>query len=113
METKNREIIKSAFEQLSRQDQCLIFEMVYIESGITSDDCQWGEHHAFDDMNVFCRAIRKAVSIKFDRLSVDDKNKVFGEIERLAKPETEEVNWGKNHAFDNVLLLIDAMNNVT
>jgi hypothetical protein len=109
---KNHKMVEEAFRQLKLQDQRLIFEMVYIESGAQSNDPKWGEHHVFDDMNIFYRAVRKAISAKFDRLSADEKNVVYGKIYRLAQPETEDAEWGKHHAFDHVLLLVDAMDKI-
>ncbi len=111
LEAENTEAIKNSFSLLKREDQCLIFEMIYLESGITSEDAEWGEHHVFDDMHLFRKALRRAISDKFDRLSQEDKNRVYEEIYLLAgKPETDDSKcWGGNHAFKHVLRFIDAM----
>ncbi len=110
LKAENIEAIKTSFSLLKREDQCLIFEMIYLESGIASEDANWGEHHAFDDMHLFRKALRRAISDKFDRLSQEDKNRVYGEIYLLAgKPGTDDTQWGENHAFEHVLRLIDAM----
>jgi Leucine-rich repeat (LRR) protein len=82
------EAIKAAFARLKYSDQCLIFEMVYLEAcrngvGIASWDLQWGEHHVFDDMDRFCMALRRAVVIKFNRLSSEQKNRVYAESYNL------------------------------
>ncbi len=110
LETIPSKQIPAAFSALNTKDQHLIFEMVYLEAGITSDDANWGELHVFDDMHRFNKALRRAISIKFDRLSQEDKNKVYGEVYTLAgKPKMDDAKWGENNAFDHVLRLIDAM----
>jgi Leucine-rich repeat (LRR) protein len=108
----NHQMIKEAFGNLKKNDQNLIFEMVYKVSGVCSDDPIWGEHHVFDDMNIFYYAVKKAIATKFDRLSLKEKNAVYGEIYQLAQPKTEDPNWGEHHFFDNVLRLIDAMDRI-
>jgi Leucine-rich repeat (LRR) protein len=125
----NPQMIKEAFGNLKKNDQNLIFEMVYKVSGVHSnedpifwgehhvfddmnifyhavkkaifemvykvsgvhsneDPIFWGEHHVFDDMNIFYHAVKKAIAAKFDRLSLKEKNAVFGEIYQLAQPKT-------------------------
>jgi Leucine-rich repeat (LRR) protein len=114
LKNDNHEIIKEAFGNLKKNDKNLIFEMTYKESGVNSsnDPISWGEHHVFDNMNIFYHAIKKAIAEKFDRLSLEEKNAVYGEINQLAQPETKDPKWGKSHVFDNVLRLIDAMDRV-
>jgi Leucine-rich repeat (LRR) protein len=108
----NHQMIKEAFGNLKKNDQNLIFEMVYKVSGVCSDDPIWGEHHVFDDMNIFYYAVKKAIAAKFDRLSLKKQDAVYGEIYQLAQPKTEDPIWGERHAFDNVLRLIDAMDRI-
>jgi Leucine-rich repeat (LRR) protein len=107
----NHQMIKEAFGNLKKNDQNLIFEMVSKVSGIHSneDPIFWGEHHVFDNMNIFYHAVKKAIVVKFNRLSLKEKNTVYKEIYQLAQPETEDQKWGKHHAFDDDLRLIDAM----
>jgi Leucine-rich repeat (LRR) protein len=112
LKNDNHEVIKGAFGNLKKNDQNLIFEMVYKVSGVCSDDPIWGEHHVFDDMNIFYYAVKKAIAAKFDRLSLKEQNAVYGEIYQLAQPNTEDPKWGKRHAFNNVLRLIDAMDRI-
>jgi Leucine-rich repeat (LRR) protein len=99
LKNDNHEVIKEAFGNLKKNDQNLIFEMVYKVSGVHSneDPIFWGECHVFDDMNIFCHAVKKAIAAKFDRLSLKEKNAVYGEIYQ---------------SFDNVLRLIDAMDRI-
>jgi Leucine-rich repeat (LRR) protein len=106
------EMIKEVFLNLKRNDQNLIFEMIYKESGVHSDDPIWGENHVFDNMNIFYRAVKKAIAAKFDRLSLKKQNAVYGEIYHLAQPETLDPKWGEHYAFDNVLRLVDAMDRI-
>jgi Leucine-rich repeat (LRR) protein len=107
----NHQMIKEAFENLKKNDQNLIFEMVYKISGIHSneDPIFWGEHHVFNNMNIFYHAVKKAIVMKFDRLSLKEKNTVYEEIYQLARPETEDPKWGEHHAFDDDLCLTVAM----
>ena len=101
--------IQEAFALLKDQDKHLIFEMVYVESKISSDDFQWGEKHVFGNMPRFCQALHRAIVEKFTRLSQADKNKVYEHIYFLSKPTTDDAQWGEHHFSDHVLLLIDAM----
>jgi Leucine-rich repeat (LRR) protein len=114
LKNDNHEAIKEAFGNLKKNDQNLIFEMVYKVSGVHSkeDPIFWGEHHVFDDMNIFYHAVKQAIVVKFDRLSLKEENAVYGEIYQLAQPKTEDPIWGEQHAFDNVLRLIDAMDRI-
>jgi len=110
------------------EDRNLIYEMVYWEAKDTAEhegkafntgrDPQWGENHVCDDKAIFCRALKRAVQEKFNRLSAEQKCAVHGAIYRIAReeaflpldsPEWNDPNWGENHREDNVLWLIDAM----
>jgi Leucine-rich repeat (LRR) protein len=110
----NHQMIKEAFGNLKKNDQNLIFEMVYKVSGIHSneDPIFWGEHHVFDNMNIFYHAVKKAIAVKFDRLSLKEKNTVYKEIYQLARSETEDLKWGEHHAFDDDRRLRIAMNGI-
>jgi Leucine-rich repeat (LRR) protein len=108
----DHEMIKKAFENLEMSDQNLIFAMVHQRSGGYFDNPNWKKHQVFDDMNIFYHAVKQAIAVKFDRLSLE-KNAVYEEIHQLAQPETKDPKWGEQHAFDNVLRLIDAMDRVT
>jgi Leucine-rich repeat (LRR) protein len=100
------ENIQRAFSQLKKQDQCLIFEMICQESDTSSKDLRWGEQHLFDNPVLLRRAVKKAISAKFDRLSPEDQSKVHDKICHLAGPEAL---WVYNCAFKEVLMLVDAM----
>ncbi|MBS0603672.1 MAG: leucine-rich repeat domain-containing protein, partial [Verrucomicrobia bacterium] len=105
------EQMEQKFAELDQQDKNLICEMVYELSGSESTDPQWREHHVFDDRAVFYYAIRRAISAKFEGLSQNEKNIVYGHIYELSgRPATQDPKWGKRHAFENVLRLVDAMN---
>lgn len=101
--------MKSAFYDLKKKDQELVFEMVCQVSGISSPDLDCVEHYTLDDMHIFHKAMRKAVSTKFDRLSPNDKSKVYELCGVDRPPQITDAKWGKHHAFDHVLRLIDAM----
>ncbi len=98
-----------SFNQLSHKDKCLVYEAVYLESGVVTRDLHWGEHHFFDDPYLFCLAYPKAFRMKFDRLSNEEKNKVYKIIYDLSGVKTDDTRWGERHVFDNFPLLIDAM----
>ncbi|MBS0603670.1 MAG: leucine-rich repeat domain-containing protein [Verrucomicrobia bacterium] len=107
------ERVQEKFAELPAEDKNLIYEMVYEESESESEDPQWGERHAFDDRAVFYHALRSALSTKFDRLSLEEKTRVYEHVDELAgRPETDDPKWGEHHAFDNVLRLVDAMNRI-
>jgi Leucine-rich repeat (LRR) protein len=110
----NHQMIKEAFGNLKKNDQNLIFEMICKESGVHSneDPIFWGEHHVFYDMNIFYHAVKKAIAAKFDRLSSRERNAVYKEIYQLVQPEAKGLKWSEQHAFDNVLRLIDAMDRI-
>lgn len=84
----------------------------------------WGEIHAFDDLsclldavsttrdNIFessYKKITKHASGLLSSLSLDMQVGVYYEIFRMVKPQTDDLNWGKNHAFDKVSRLITAL----
>jgi Leucine-rich repeat (LRR) protein len=114
LKSDDHEVIKEAFGNLKKNDQNLIFEMVYKASSVHSnkDPIFWGEHHVFDDMNIFYHAIKKAIAAKFDRLSLKETNAVYEEIDQLAQLKTEDPKWGEQHVFDNILRFIDAMDRI-
>ena len=110
------------------EERNLIYEMVCWEARAaakqegrafdTGGDPQWGENHVCDDKAIFCRALKRAVREKFNRLSAKQECAVHDAIYRIAQeeaflpldsPEWNDPNWGEKHREDNVLWLIDAM----
>jgi len=110
------------------KDRNLIYERVYLEDEAVSrvgevefigrEDPQWGEHHVCDDMHLFYRALKGAILTKFNRLSAEQRDAVYGRIYAIARedaglaadaPAWEDPNWGENHRDDNILRVIDAM----
>ncbi len=106
--SKDPETVKSAFFRIPEQDRNLIYEMIELFKGQTNNS-KWGEEHAFDDMNVFCHVVRKSIAVKFDLLSQEQENTVYGYICQLAGHPSIDLGWGKSNAFENVLRLCDAM----
>lgn len=106
------EAVKTAFQSLKSADKQLVIQLV--SSNSKNIDLPRGADHVFDSRAVFYWAVRKAISVKFERLSEDKKSAVYGHIYQLAgSPQADDPNiWGKEHAFDNVLWLIDAMDKV-
>jgi hypothetical protein len=105
--------IQETFKKLKAEDKNLIYQCVYklswILKGARREDHQKDqgvEQQAFEDMQLFCHGVAYAVWEKFDRLSYDQSNAVFEKVYELAgRPETSN----PNHAFDEVLRLVDAM----
>jgi len=77
--------MRDAFDALSTEEKNLIFRHIYLCSGSPqTTDLQWGEHHVFDDSEIFARAVLYAGLDKFDHLSLDAKNKVCGIVYQKA-----------------------------
>jgi hypothetical protein len=114
MRRTDLEETKRAFYRLSYEDQCLIFKKIFPLSGdLQTKDRQWGKHHLFDNMDIFYRSVRDAVISKYEGLNPEAKNTLEGEIYRLAgSPSTNDAEWGKNHALENLLRLADAVSKV-
>jgi len=110
-ENELSEKIKTAFKKLKKDDQNLIYEMVYFCSGSPkTSDLQWGEHRVFDKPDIFFRAVRMAGLHKFNQLNQDSKNRVYGLVYDLAgKPKTNDAEWGQNYALTNLTRLFDAL----
>jgi hypothetical protein len=105
---------KRAFHHLSYEDQCLIFEKIFHLSGDPqTEDLQWGEHHLFDNMDIFYRSVREVVISKYEGLDPETKRTVEDEIYRLAGfRSTNDGQWGKAHALENLPHLADAVSKV-
>ena len=107
------EIKRIVFNALTEKDRNLIYEMVWDLGGKVMDgDLQWGEHHAFDNDKLFrfALAVQLAILKKLDNLSQEQKNRVYGEIYKLAgSPETTDDKWGQYYALVNPLYLADAL----
>lgn len=105
--------IKSVFAKLNRQDRCLIYEMVYRCAGFpNTSDPEWGEHHVFDDMNIFISAAIEAVELKYQRLNNNQKQLVHENIYDIARrPLTNYTGaeWGRRCALTSLPRLADAM----
>jgi hypothetical protein len=111
------EAVSGAFSQLPDSIKHAIWGCVWEEAdGHRSRDPHWGEHHAFDNMPIFCRALKRYVRNSFAALNKDQKNAVYGHVYNLARsePGAENINfgsprWGEEHALEHLLRLIDAM----
>lgn len=102
--------IQNLFKKLKVADQHLIYEMVWLLSGKPKGDDQWGEHHVFDNMQIFYRAVQKAILTKLERLSPEKKNAVYRQLARHSQtknPRSEE-----HHALKNIPLLADALDRI-
>jgi len=103
--------LKQVFADLSPEEKNLIYKHVYLCAGSPqTDDLQWGEHQVFENFDVFGRAVRAAGLEKFNSLTADEKNIVYGRIYDLAgKPRTKDPLWGENNAMENLSRLFDAI----
>lgn len=111
--------IKEAFFSLPPEEKNLTYEMVWFCAGSPqTEDIQWGEHHVFDDRDRFYLAVRKTISTKLMRLSIDLKERVYENVFRLTEnPEFNEwiweeavhCKWGELFVYDNFPRLADAM----
>ena len=108
------EAVRESFSGLPDNIKNAIYGTVWVEAGRpNTSDPQWGEHHTFDAMPIFYGALKRYVRESFGGLSSDQKNAVYGHVSHLARGEGSDVvsvpGWGRRHAFDNILRLIDAM----
>jgi hypothetical protein len=110
------EDVQRAFTQLPETVRNALFGWIWMEAGSPNvGDPQWGENHAFDDMQILGRALKRYVRERFDNLS-DERNAIYGHVYDLARrePGAENINfdspqWGEEHAREHILRLIDAM----
>ena len=79
LQKNSQDEIQKIFSSLGSDDKNLIYEMVSICAG-SRINLSWGEDHVFADMSVFYRAVRKAVCLKFERLSFDQKREVSSKL---------------------------------
>jgi Leucine-rich repeat (LRR) protein len=109
----NLTFIKGQFATLKPEDQSLISELILDELGLDFDDPIKKKQSLFDNMNLFYRLVGIAIREKFSCLSEQKKLDVYKEVYRLANPEIKDVKkwqeWAKAHLYDNVLLLVDAL----
>ena len=107
--------VKTKFSELASNDKNLAFKMVWIGSGRPqTTDSQWGEHHTFDDMNIFYLSVKETILIKLEDLSQEKKNQVYGRIYELDENRYSwDWKWGEHHALDNLPRLADAMDEIT
>jgi hypothetical protein len=111
MRRTNLEEIRNGFDCLFLEDKYLVFGMVFHVSGSPqTEDLQWGEHHLFDDMDIFYRSVREMIIKKYEDLNPEVKKRVESAIYQLAgRPPTTDRQWGKSHALENLPRLADTM----
>jgi hypothetical protein len=111
------EVLRESFSRLPDGVRSALCLKVYDESGNTDSlDPQSGEYHAFDDLHIFNKALKRVVWERFNRLPPEQKKVVYREVHPLAQGENEDFSdpkWGEIRAFDNILRLIDAMETVS
>jgi hypothetical protein len=104
--------IQSAFESLCDRDKNRIYQCIRELNEILDGPQMnplWSKQHKFEDMDRFYHAVAYAIWKKYEQLHRNDD--VFRKIYELAnRPVTSRpIQWGKEHAFDHILRLVDAM----
>jgi hypothetical protein len=119
------EVVKSSFSKVPDPIKKEVFEWVWRESGHPNPpDVLWGEQHAFDSMQIFCRALKKYVKESFQGMSLEKQSAVYRNFFSLCgSPEgyfrdgphglvweqNDPVKWGRANVHRSFLGLIDAM----
>jgi len=110
--TKDEKEIKKAFESLKKEDKKLIYQCIEnLPDRTRYNNEDEVEMTALLNIQAFGKAVANAAWQKFDRLSDDNRNAVFEKVCKLAgrQPKTSHPEWGKKHARDEILRLVDAM----
>lgn len=99
---KNLPLRKLAFEFLNQDEKRIICQYIYENAGSPStDDLQWGEHHAFDYPFYLETAVCRFLFTKLAKLSQGLKNQVYEQLYYLAGwPQTQDLQWGEHHATE-------------
>lgn len=102
------EIDERAFKELKPSDRSLIHEM----AGVIAEK-KLEEGQVFEDTHVFYHAVRKAIAAKFERLSPQQVEATCKNIASITgNPEVLDIFYRPYTLFENVLVLIDAMDSV-
>jgi Leucine-rich repeat (LRR) protein len=111
--------VQRAFAQLPQLMRNAIFGCIWEEAGRPNTrDPQWGEHHVFDDMQIFCRALKRYVRATFENLEDSQRHNIYGQVYALAlteppgtagAPNFNVPNWSERRVRQHILLLIDLM----
>jgi Leucine-rich repeat (LRR) protein len=73
-------------------------------------DVQCGEHHALDDQKLFMRAVHRSIVGHLEALPHEQRDAVYRKIGQWAgKSETEALQWGQDHAAENLPRLADLL----
>jgi hypothetical protein len=111
------ESVQESFYRLSERVRNDIYERVWVEAGRpNTDDPQWGEHHTFDNMEIFKAALKRFVIEKYVGLNNGQRRAVHTDIADVGLSSNEVMSdlgrrqlWGSNHAWGNIPRLIDAL----
>lgn len=107
-ETSTEALIHAFNTTLLMNDRHLIYEMVWEHSNKPSGDPLWGEHHAFDNMDIFFLAVQAAIKTKLSRLTKAQANLVYQKACELAnRPLSEDIQW--EELINHPALLADAL----
>jgi Leucine-rich repeat (LRR) protein len=106
--------LEASFSKLPMTIQDALYKRVLEERESSWKVLEWDELYLFKDIPHFCSTLKKFVTENFEALSQEQKTVVYGHVFYLAKNQGVAVDrndprWGEDHAFDNVLRLIDAM----
>lgn len=111
----SQEVLGESFSRLPDRIKNALLGEIFRESYRAAPNDPYWEVHALDDLHIFNGALKRDVRNRFDRLTPEEKNAVYGQVYLLAQEEgrmeedLSDPQWGEHHAFDNILRLIDAM----
>ncbi len=109
---KEEDLLRNTFETLSDEIQQRIRQAW---AAIPSPSASSSETGAdlFADRASCVQAIITAIQNNWQSLSEEQRNQVYLQVAILAGKQKEDVSWGKAHAEENIIRLIDAMELVT
>jgi hypothetical protein len=97
--------------QLSPEERGQIFFHVWdLNNPSQTPNVRWGEHHALDNPELFMRAVHRSIVGHLKALPQYQRDAVYRRIGQLAgEGEKEGLQWGKDHATENLPRLADAL----
>ncbi len=104
------EVLKSRFQQLSDEMQrriCKVWTIFSIASSSSFEEEE--QEDLFANRSSFVKAVMTATQDKWISFSGSQCNQIFAQVAILAGQPNGDVDWGKAHAKDNMIRLIDAM----
>ncbi len=101
-------VLRNAFQRLSDEMQQRIRGAWAAIPSSSSSSSEVGAD-LFADRTDFVRAVMIAIKDKWQSLSVDQRTQIYAQAAVLAEQPDADADWGKAHAEENIIRLIDAM----